>query len=77
MRITADHLLRLGVIDEILAEPPGGAHEDPVAAAEVVRSAIVRALDDLDRLSPERLVALRHDRYRRIGPYLEVPDEDA
>lgn len=72
MRITADHLLRLRVADEIVPEPPGGAHEDAVAAAEAVRAAVVRVLDELCALPTEVLVNQRHDRYRRIGPFVEV-----
>ncbi|MCZ7650818.1 MAG: acetyl-CoA carboxylase carboxyltransferase subunit alpha [Thermoanaerobaculia bacterium] len=71
MRITAPDLLRLGVVDAIVPEPPGGAHADPQEAAARVGEAISKALRELVRLDPERLVAERRKRFRTLGFFLE------
>ena len=49
LRMTAEDLLELGIADELVAEPLGGAHRDPEAVFPLVRDAIARALDDLGR----------------------------
>jgi acetyl-CoA carboxylase carboxyl transferase alpha subunit len=67
LKLTAADLLRLGVIDGIIPEPPGGAHADPDAAATEVRRHVVAAMADLSRQSPKRLVARRYDKYRHMG----------
>ncbi|MBI1846112.1 MAG: acetyl-CoA carboxylase carboxyltransferase subunit alpha [Candidatus Rokubacteria bacterium] len=71
MRITPPDLLRLGVIDTIVAEPPGGAHRDWEATAAIVRSALRLALDALAQLSPHTLVRERYEKFRRIGAWEE------
>ncbi len=71
MKITAADLHRLGVIDGIVAEPPGGAHRDWDATAVALKAALVEQLDDLARKSPDTLVAERHDKFRRIGVFEE------
>ena len=71
MRITAPELLRLGVIDAIVPEPPGGAHADPQEACTRVGDAIAKALRELSRLDPERLVTERRKRFRALGAFLE------
>jgi acetyl-CoA carboxylase carboxyl transferase subunit alpha len=71
MRITARDALRLGVIDAIVPEPPGGAHRDWEGAAAAVRQIVRAALVSLSGLGPEALVRERYDRFRRIGLYEE------
>jgi acetyl-CoA carboxylase carboxyl transferase subunit alpha len=71
MRITAPDLRRLGVIDAIVAEPPGGAHRDWDAAAALVRDALRSELASVCGLSSERLVAGRAEKFRRIGAFEE------
>ncbi|MBI3978582.1 MAG: acetyl-CoA carboxylase carboxyltransferase subunit alpha [Chloroflexi bacterium] len=71
MRITTPHLLSLGVVDDVIPEPPGGAHTDPPAAAASTKCALDRALDELSRLSVEELLAARHEKYRAMGVYAE------
>jgi acetyl-CoA carboxylase carboxyl transferase subunit alpha len=67
LRITAPELKELAVIDQIVAEPPGGAHTDGATMAMTVKSAIVEQLRELLRLNPEQLVEQRYLRYRRFG----------
>lgn len=67
MKVTAQHLERLGVIDRIVPEPVGGAHRDPQAAAKSLGEAIGEELDALAGLSPETLRQLREERFLTMG----------
>jgi acyl-CoA carboxylase subunit beta len=67
LRLTAPDLLRLGIVDGIIPEPPGGAHTDPGAAAEVLGSVLRCALAELEGVPADQLVACRRQRLRRIG----------
>jgi acetyl-CoA carboxylase carboxyl transferase subunit alpha len=70
MKMTAPDLLRLGVVDRIVDEPAGGAHQDPDAAARLVETAIADSLKDLDALGGDELVEDRYRRFRKMGAYL-------
>jgi len=72
LKVTAPDLLELGVIDEIIPEPPGGAHSDYDAIAQVVKLAILKWLDKLTKIPPEELVKRRIAKYRKMGVYEEV-----
>jgi acetyl-CoA carboxylase carboxyl transferase subunit alpha len=65
----AVHCLELGVIDEIVKEPEGGAHLNPDEAARLLGAALGRTLDELRATPGEELRELRRDRYRRVGIY--------
>jgi acetyl-CoA carboxylase carboxyl transferase subunit alpha len=67
MRVTAQHLLDLGVIDRIVKEPVGGAHRDPALAIQALAKANGEELDSLGKHSPAKLRALREERFLRIG----------
>ena len=69
MKITAQDLKRLNVIDEIVPEPAGGAHADPAAAAELLAPYLERSLRDLGKLKPAQLVEERYRKFRRMGVY--------
>ncbi|HYO16560.1 MAG TPA: acetyl-CoA carboxylase carboxyltransferase subunit alpha [Thermoanaerobaculia bacterium] len=71
MKITAPDLKALGVVDEIIPEPPGGAHTDPAATCRRVGDIVDAALRDLERLSPEDLIARRYQKFRALGVYEE------
>ena len=71
MKITAPDLLALGVVDEIIPEPAGGAHTDPDAACRRVGDVVERALNDLQRLSAKELVARRYEKFRALGAFDE------
>ncbi len=70
--LTADVLMKFNVIDEILPEPPGGAHMDYAAAAAIVKDAILRHLSALDRLSGDELIAQRMDKFARMGVFIDA-----
>ncbi len=72
MRMTAPDLLALGVVDEIVPEPPGGAHTDPDTTCRRVGDAVERALQELSRLPTKELLARRYDKFRGLGRF----DED-
>ncbi len=67
LKITAGDLLRLGVIDGIVPEPPGGAHLDPDLAARLLHDALLHTLAELRPTSPAVLVQRRYRKYRHIG----------
>lgn len=67
MKVTAQHLERLGVIDRIVPEPVGGAHRDPVATAQALARAIGEELDALSALAPDELRRMREERFLQIG----------
>lgn len=69
MKITAQDLEALGVIDQIIKEPIGGAHREPAAAIAAVGAAIAEALDELSKLSPAELRQQRRDRFLAIGRF--------
>jgi acetyl-CoA carboxylase carboxyl transferase subunit alpha len=71
LRITAPDLLELKVIDEIIKEPCGGAHADHEQAASFVRAALVRNLEDLRGLKPDKLVRKRREKFLGMGQFEE------
>jgi len=70
MKMTAPDLLRLGVVDRVIDEPAGGAHQDPDAAARMVETALAETLRDLDALDASEVVEDRYQRFRKMGAYL-------
>ncbi|MBI4246897.1 MAG: acetyl-CoA carboxylase carboxyltransferase subunit alpha, partial [Candidatus Rokubacteria bacterium] len=71
MKITAPDLLRLGVVDAMVVEPPGGAHRDWEGTASALRTALAGQLADLSLKSPVTLVSERYEKFRRIGVFEE------
>lgn len=71
LRITAPDLFELKVIDEIVAEPEGGAHADHAAMAATLHDALIRHVDELRRVKPDKLVRRRREKYLRMGQFLE------
>lgn len=70
LKLTAADLLRLGIVDEVVAEPLGGAHRDPEGAARALGAAVGRALDELQTVPTGELLSRRYEKYRRIGAKL-------
>ena len=71
MRITASSLNEFGLVDEVLKEPLGGAHRNPEQAAEVIRNALLKNLDELEQLSTEQLLEERRQRLASFGQFKE------
>jgi acetyl-CoA carboxylase carboxyl transferase subunit alpha len=67
LRLTANDLIALGIVDEIIPEPPGGAHTDPFAMGESLGAVLARQLDELTRLPADRLVDDRYAKFRAMG----------
>jgi len=72
LKLTAQDLLKLGVIDEIVPEPLGGAHRDPQATARVLKEAVLRHLSELRGLQPAELIERRCEKFARMGRFLEA-----
>ncbi|MFO7312050.1 MAG: acetyl-CoA carboxylase carboxyltransferase subunit alpha [Bacillota bacterium] len=75
LKIGAQDLLELGVIDEVIPEPLGGAHRDRELAAQRLKEAVVRHLRELLPLSGDELVRRRLEKYRRMGRVAQVTEE--
>jgi len=73
LKITAADLKQLGVVDEIVPEPPGGAHADPEGATSAVGEAIERHLADLVDLTPEERRERRYRKFRALGAIETAP----
>ena len=71
LRITAQDLIELRIIDEIVPEPHGGAHANHEATAASLREALIRQLDELKRLKPDKLVRRRREKFLRMGQFAE------
>ncbi len=69
LKLTAPDLQELGVIDEVVPEPEGGAHDDWDGAAEILKSALKRELDVLTGQSIKELLAGRYEKYRKMGAW--------
>jgi acetyl-CoA carboxylase carboxyl transferase subunit alpha len=69
LKLTAADLLGLGLADEVVPEPIGGAHHDPAAVIAAVGKALSGALDTLSKVPSDKLVATRYDRLRAIGDF--------
>jgi acetyl-CoA carboxylase carboxyl transferase subunit alpha len=70
LRLTAKHLLRFKVIDEIVSEPAGGAHKNWDRAAALLKAALIRNLEDLSDMSAEELLTRRYERFRVLGEFV-------
>jgi acetyl-CoA carboxylase carboxyl transferase subunit alpha len=80
LKITAKHLLELGLVDEVVAEPLGGAHADPAKTAASLREVLLRHLEELMAMSPADRLGQRYAKFRKYGHFLEkrpVADEAA
>lgn len=67
LKLTAQDLLKMGIIDEVVAEPLGGAHRDPQKMAQTLKETINRNLKVLNALDREELLRLRYEKFRGIG----------
>jgi acetyl-CoA carboxylase carboxyl transferase subunit alpha len=72
LRLTPGDLLQFKVIDEIIPEPLGGAHQNPEAAGEALRDGLIRHVTELRKTRPEKLVRRRAEKYAGMGVYTEA-----
>jgi acetyl-CoA carboxylase carboxyl transferase subunit alpha len=72
LKLNAANLKEFGIVDEVIPEPLGGAHNDTAAAAAALKDAFKRHLDQLSELSTEDLLDARYERYRELGQYRET-----
>ena len=72
LKVSADHLEKLGVANEIIPEPTGGAHNDPTQAASALKYIVQKHLNDLRALTLDQLVEARYERYRHLGVFEEA-----
>ena len=72
LKLNAANLKELAVVDEVIAEPFGGAHNDPAAAAAALKNALLHHLGELAQLDTAKLLDARYERYRALGEYREV-----
>lgn len=73
LKITSGHLAELGVVDEVIEEPLGGAHRDHNQMAFRLKTYLVRTLRELSRLPVDQLLEKRYEKFRQLGPFLESP----
>ncbi len=71
LKLTASDLYRLGVIDEIVKEPLGGAHRDTQGMARTLKQVIERHLKELEKIDEEELLTLRYQKFRRMGTFID------
>ena len=71
LKITANDLHELNLVDEVVPEPLGGAHNDHNAMADTLRDALLRNLNELEQIDPEIRLQERYAKYRRHGKYIE------
>ncbi len=72
LKITSPDLVRLGIVDGVVAEPAGGAHVDPAGAAAALKLAVIAQLDELSKLSPAELKRQRYAKFRKLGVFSEA-----
>ena len=75
LRLTAKDLKELGIVDEIVKEPLGGAHQDHDATAAALKKALKKNLAELGMMPPGELKKQRYDKYRNIGVFTEISAE--
>ncbi len=73
LKLTAQDLLRFKIIDDIIPEPLGGAHRDPVGMAQKISELILKTIEELKTKTPGKLIEERYKRLRKIGSFQEAP----
>ena len=71
LKVTSSDVKELGIVDRVIPEPPGGAHNDPQATANAVRDAILESLNNISSRPMDELLEARLEKYRRIGEFDE------
>lgn len=73
LRITASDLRQLGLVDDVISEPLGGAHNDPIATANNLKESLVRHLEEVSKMTAEDRMKARYDKFRAFGHFSETP----
>ena len=71
LKMTAWDLKNLGILDSLLPEPLGGAHSDPLAAAAILKQALVQNLDELTQMTSQQRRQMRYQKFRKLGVFAE------
>jgi len=77
LRITSGHLRELGVIDDVIQEPLGAAHRDHHQMASRLKQYLIKTLRELTGRPIDQLLDERYEKFRRMGQYLELSDQEA
>lgn len=77
LKLTAKDNLSLGIIDDVVPEPEGGAHRNPAAAADFIKKWVLTQLAQLKGIDTETLLQQRYDRFRKLGSYQETASVEA
>ena len=77
LRITAKDNLELGICDEVIPEPHGGAHHDHDAIAKTLGDVLEKHLSELEKMSPRELLDARYNKFRNMAQYFEVVEAPA
>lgn len=72
LKITAADLNKLGLIDQIVPEPSGSAHANPLGAAAILKQALLEEIEQLSRLTPQQRRNLRYQKFRQMGVFAEI-----
>jgi acetyl-CoA carboxylase carboxyl transferase subunit alpha len=71
LRLSAKELLQLEIVDEIIPEPVGGAHRDPIATASNIKDFLIKTLEELKKIDINTLLDKRYKKYRKMGVFIE------
>ena len=71
LRFSPDHLLKFGVVDQIIAEPVGGAQRDYDSISTTIKAAIIKSLSKLAKIEPQQLLEMRYARFRKLGVFAD------
>jgi len=77
LKLTSADLMELGIIDEVVSEPMGGAHRDPVETANTLKRQIINNLDALLRVPADELISRRYDKFRSMGRFETIDSQTA
>ena len=73
LRLTGEDLVKFGVVDEIIPEPPGGVHRDPETVVASLKKALLKYLKELSAVSPKDLLESRYKKFRKVGEFAVDP----
>lgn len=73
LKIMGENLLEFGIVEEVIPEPPGGAHQDPVVVANCLKKSIQKYIRELSALDQQTLLENRYRKYRAVGQFIETP----